>query len=61
MEKDKRHWISESFRQRMTMKDWKILLLNHDDSVIFKGKLRKLKVKHLGVGVVEIFKEPIRM
>lgn len=60
MEKDQRHWISETYKQRMTLKQWGTLLLDYDDSVIFHGKLRKLKAKKLGAGVVEIFKEPLQ-
>ncbi len=51
------HWIREDYKQRITTKEWKTILLNKDDSVIFKGRLRKLIAKNLGVGVVEIFKE----
>ena len=52
------HWIRENYRQRITTKEWKILLLNKADSVIFRGRFRKLVAKNLGVGVIEIFKEP---
>lgn len=60
MEKDQRHWITESYKQRMTTREWKSLLLEYDDSVIFHGRLRKLKARSLGAGVVEVFKEPLR-
>jgi hypothetical protein len=60
MGKDERHWITEGYKQRMTMKEWQKILLDYDDSVIFHGKLRKLKVRKLGAGVVEVFKEPLQ-
>ncbi|KKK62452.1 hypothetical protein LCGC14_3004190 [marine sediment metagenome] len=51
------HWTHEGYRQRITTKEWKAILLNKGDSVIFRGKLRKLIAINLGAGVVEIFKE----
>jgi hypothetical protein len=60
VEKDERHWITETYKQRMTTKEWQKILLDYDDSVIFQGKLRKLKARKLGAGVVEIFKEPLQ-
>ena len=59
MLKDNAHWKSETFRQRMTAKDWRTILLEGDDSIIFEGKTRRLKAKSLGVGVVEVYKEPL--
>jgi len=52
------HWKFEDYRQRMTTKEWKEILLRHEDSVVFKGRLRKLKAKNLGAGAVEVYKEP---
>jgi len=53
------HWRIENYRQRITIKQWRKLLLNDDDQIIFHGHLRKLIGKNLGVGVIEIFKEPL--
>ncbi len=50
------HWVRESFTQRITAKDWKLLLLNNDDNITFEGLVRRLKAKRLGYGVVEISK-----
>ena len=52
------HWVYEDYTQRMTTKEWKIILLNESDKIIFLGLLRQLKGKRLGSGVVEIYKEP---
>lgn len=52
------HWVLESFVQRMTTAQWRQVLLNGDDYMIFRGHLRYLKAKPLGAGVVEVTKEP---
>ncbi len=57
--RDDGHWITEDYRQRMTLKQWKTILLNGQDTLIFHGRLRTLIAKRLGAGVVEIFKKPI--
>ena len=57
---DNRHWTIESFVQRMSVGDWKQLLLNGQDRVIFGGYMRLLKAKRLGHGVVEVFKEKLK-
>jgi hypothetical protein len=54
------HWNMETYRQRMTTKEWKQVLLNEGDRIIFQGRLRQLKAKRLGAGVVEIYKEPLK-
>ena len=54
------HWRVENYRQRMTTKEWRELLLNEEDHIIFKGHMRHLKAKPIGAGVVEVFKEPIK-
>lgn len=51
------HWVFEDYTQRVTTKEWKQLLLEHNDSVVFKGHVRKLKARNLGAGVYEIYKE----
>ena len=53
------HWLSEDFRERMPTKQWKKMLLERQDKVNFEGKVRRLKAKNLGYGVVEIYKEPL--
>ena len=54
------HWITEWYRERMTTKQWKEALLHEDDKIIYHGRLRRLKAKSLGSGVVEIYKEPLK-
>lgn len=46
------------YRQRMSTKEWKKILLDSEDSRIFKGNIIKLCAKNLGYGVVEVFKDP---
>ncbi len=58
-ERNNAHWVFEDYTQRITMRQWRTLLLQRDDSVIFKGRVRKLIAKNLGAGVVEIGKEPL--
>lgn len=53
------HWVSESYKQRMTIKVWKQILLDDKDHIIFHGVIRQLRSKSLGVGIVEIYKESI--
>ena len=54
---DVQHWQSIDYRQRITAKNWKILLLNDDDKVIFRGQVTQLIGKLLGYGVVEVSKK----
>ena len=56
---DSRHWVTEDFKQRMTVQDWRRLLLSGNDRIIFRGRIRSLKAKRLGCGVVEVTKEPL--
>lgn len=51
------HWMFREYRERMTTKQWKQILLNNEDTIIYKGYLYKLKMKNLGCGVVEVFKD----
>ena len=60
IEKNDGHWIFEDYRQRMTTKQWKELLLAEEDKIIVKGILRQLVAKSLGCGVVEIYKKPLK-
>ena len=50
------HWNSEVYAQRMTTRCWKLLLLNNDDQITYKGHVRRLIAKKLGYGVVEVSK-----
>jgi hypothetical protein len=54
---DDQHWQFEDYRQRIEASVWRQLLLNGDDRIIHAGRLRNLKAKKLGYGVVEIRKE----
>ena len=51
------HWKIENYRERITTKEWQQILLNNQDSIIFRGTLYKLKAEPLGCGVVEVYKE----
>lgn len=51
------HWRIPGYRQRMTTKDWKQILLREDDTIVFRGKIVDLKAKKLGYGVVEVSKD----
>ena len=54
------HWALEGYRQRMTTKEWKQILLNGDDVMFFEGRMRRLKGKNLGAGVIEVYKVPLK-
>jgi len=56
---DMLHWQREDHKQRITREQWREILLSGDDTIICRGSLRKLKAKNLGVGVLEISKEPL--
>jgi hypothetical protein len=56
--KDIGHWRYEDFKQRMSVAQWRKLLLEEDDTVIYRGRVRKLKAEHIGFGVVEVSKVP---
>lgn len=54
---DEQHWKFADYRQRITSKQWKVLLLNDDDKIIFQGLITQLVGKSLGSGVVEVSKK----
>ncbi|MHA2216919.1 MAG: hypothetical protein ACXACY_13325 [Candidatus Hodarchaeales archaeon] len=54
------HWTIEVYKQRMTTKQWKKILLEKMDSIYCGGRLRQLVAKNLGHGVVEVSKKPIK-
>ena len=53
---DEQHWRFPDYRQRITTKNWKALLMNNDDGIIFHGRVMKLVGSSLGHGVVEVSK-----
>ena len=59
IKRDDAHWQFEDHRQRVTTKQWRLLLLHNLDKLTFNGHLRQLKAKSLGAGVYEIYKEPL--
>ena len=59
--RDSGHWQTEDYKQRMSIKEWKKILLEANDKVIFGGRLRQLKAKKLGYGILEIYKESLNI
>ena len=56
---DQDHFQHEDYKQRITAKQWKQMLLDGDDErgIAFRGKAYRFIAKPLGYGVVEITKE----
>jgi len=54
------HWTLEIFRERITLKNWRKVLLNKDDQIFVAGRSRQLVAKRLGAGIVEVSKKPIK-
>ena len=52
------HWVHDNFSQRITAKEYKEMLLNGQDRIVFNGKVRQMMARKLGFGVVEIYKCP---
>jgi hypothetical protein len=52
------HFVIEGFKERIPIKQWRAMLLNEEDTIVFRGHVRKLIGKNLGCGVIEISKEP---
>ena len=50
------HWKHEDYWQRITSAQWKKMLLANQDTIIFRGVVRRLKARSIGFGVVEIYK-----
>ena len=46
-----------TYRQRMTTKQWREVLLAGADFIVFKGNPCHLKAKNIGAGVVEVYKD----
>lgn len=59
-ELDACHWTTEDWKQRMLAEKWAELLLGGRDKIIIMGKLRTLRARNLGYGVVEVYKEPLK-
>jgi hypothetical protein len=57
MPRSDNHWKFENYVQRMTTKEWKAILLGEQDVIIFNGRVRRLKARRLGAGIVEVYKE----
>jgi hypothetical protein len=53
------HWTMEDYYQRITTKQWREMLLNEHDRLIYNGRLRTLQGKKIGPGVYEISKKPL--
>ena len=45
--------------QRMTVAEWRAMLLENGDTMIRRGRLRKLVGKNIGAGVIEVRLEPL--
>lgn len=56
---DRQHWKFANYKQRMRGKDWRQILLNDDDKIIFEGRMVPLVAKDLGCGVYEVSKRMI--
>ena len=55
-----KHVMYESYFERMTVKQWKKILLVRQDKFIFQGQYRQLEIANrLGSGIVEVHKKPI--
>jgi hypothetical protein len=51
------HWKVANYVQRMTAKEWRQILLDKEDNIIFQGHPLRLIAKNIGYGVVEVSKE----
>ena len=54
---DNGHWVLPAYKQRMTTKEWKELLLDDKNHIFYNGILTKIVAKNLGYGVVEVYKQ----
>ena len=52
-------WQLPNYKQRMTYEQWKTLLLDGDDTLIYQGVKVQLLARDLGYGVVEVYKEAL--
>lgn len=51
-------WTVRGFKQRLTNKQWRQVLLDKQDEIFVNGCLRQLIAKRLGAGVVEVSMKP---
>ena len=54
---DPQHWQYGDYKQRIEAKQWRAMLLNDEDNIMFNGRCYNLVAKNLGYGVVEVSKE----
>ena len=50
------HYKLPFFRQRITIEQWKKVLLNEQDTIFYNGKVTQLVADDMGYGVVEVYK-----
>lgn len=55
------HWTVVDYKQRMTYKEWKEILLQNKDSIIYMGHMIPLKATKLGFGLVDVQKDPEKL
>ena len=48
------HWTVRGYKQRMTIAQWRRMLLDGRDSIIIAGRVETLVATKLGAGVVEV-------
>lgn len=51
------HWTQKDYVQRMSAAEWRWILLNNCDSIIYNGRTVRLKAGNLGLGVYEVYKD----
>lgn len=49
------HWRNPQYRQRITRKELKQILLDNDDCPFIAGRQCTMKKKYLGAGIYEIW------
>jgi len=54
---DEQHYKFPDYKQRMPAATWRKFLLENEDTIIFRGRVRRLVAENLGYGVVEVSKE----
>jgi len=59
--RDTGHWTLPYWKQRMSSKEWRKILLEGKDRIIYMGRSINLMGKHVGMGIYEIRKDPKQM
>ncbi len=54
MELNGAHWNARGYKQRMTIAQWRQILLQHGERITVGGLVRTLTAKKIGAGVVEV-------